>query len=154
MNVAVYRPWVPSEGKIRAEHHDRTAMIYIRQSSRQQLVEHQESTRLQYRLVERAQALGWSPARICVIDEDLGRTAAGADSRPGFQKLVTEVMMGRVGIVVGIEMSRLARTGRDWEQLLELCCLSGCLLADPEAVYDPSYFNDRMLLGLKGTVSQ
>jgi DNA invertase Pin-like site-specific DNA recombinase len=154
MNVAAYRPWVPSEGKIRAEHQDRMAMIYIRQSSRQQLVEHQESTRLQYRLVERAQALGWSPARICVIDEDLGRTAAVADSRPGFQKLVTEVMMGRVGIVVGIEMSRLARTGRDWEQLLELCCLSGCLLADPEAVYDPSYFNDRMLLGLKGTVSQ
>jgi DNA invertase Pin-like site-specific DNA recombinase len=104
--------------------------------------------------VERAAALGWPRSRIVVIDEDLGMSAAMADGRPGFARLVTEVTMGRVGIVVGIEMSRLARTGRDWHQLLELCSLSGALLADPDGVYDPSYYNDRLLLGLKGTMSE
>ncbi len=154
MVLATYRPWGTSTDKIRAEHRDRAAVIYVRQSSRQQVLEHTESTRLQYALVDRAAALGWARSRIVVIDEDLGRSAALADGRPGFQRLVTEVTMGRVGLVVGIEMSRLARCGREWHQLLELCSLSGTLLADPDGVYDPSYYNDRLLLGLKGTMSE
>ena len=89
-----------------------------------------------------------------MIDDDLGVSAATADSRKGFARLVTEVTMGRVGVVLGIEMSRLARTGRDWHQLLELCSLSGVLLADPDGVYDPGVYNDRLLLGLKGTMSE
>jgi DNA invertase Pin-like site-specific DNA recombinase len=154
MSARGYRPWGQVENKIRPEHRDRSAIIYVRQSSRQQVLDHSESTRLQYGLVERAAALGWARSRIVVIDDDLGRSAAMADGRPGFARLVTEVTMGRVGIVVGIEMSRLARTGRDWHQLLELCSLSGALLADPDGVYDPSYYNDRLLLGLKGTMSE
>lgn len=152
--MARYQPWARAENKIRPEHQDRAAIVYVRQSSRQQVLEHTESTRLQYALVDRAAALGWARSRIVVIDDDLGRSAALADGRPGFQKLVTEVTMGRVGLVVGIEMSRLARTGREWHQLLELCSLSGTLLADPDGVYDPSYYNDRLLLGLKGTMSE
>jgi DNA invertase Pin-like site-specific DNA recombinase len=89
-----------------------------------------------------------------VIDDDLGVSAATADARAGFARLVTEVTMGRAGIVLGIEMSRLARTGRDWHQLLELCSLSGVLLADRDGVYDPGFCNDRLLLGLKGTMSE
>jgi DNA invertase Pin-like site-specific DNA recombinase len=142
------KPWGLADGKIRPGHRDLAAIIYVRQSTRRQLIEHQESTRLQYALVERAAALGWARSRICVIDDDLGVSAAVAGTRPGFAKLVTEVTMGRVGIVLGIEMSRLARTGRDWHQLLELCSLSGTLLADPDGVYDPGWYNDRLLLGL------
>ena len=112
------------------------------------------STRLQYALAGRAVALGWARSQVTVIDDDLGVSAATADSRKGFARLVAEVTMGRVGVVLGIEMSRLARTGRDWHQLLELCCLSGVLLADPNGVYDPGYYNDRLLLGLKGTMSE
>ena len=112
------------------------------------MLEHSESTRLQYALAERAVALGWAPSRVLVIDEDLGHSASGADARPGFARLVAEVGLDHVGIVLGIEMSRLARTGRDWHLLLELCCLSGVLLADPDGVYDPSFYNDRLLLGL------
>lgn len=89
-----------------------------------------------------------------MIDDDLGQSAAVAETRPGFARLVTEVTMGRVGLVLGVEMSRLARTGRDWHQLIELCSLSGALLADPDGVYGPSYYNDRLLLGLKGTMSE
>lgn len=146
--------WGSSIERIRAAHTDRVAIVYVRQSSRQQVLEHTESTRLQYGLVERAVALGWPRSRVTVIDDDLGVSAAVADARVGFQKLVTEVTMGRVGLVVGFEMSRLARTGRDWHQLLELCTLSDTLLADPDGVYDPSYYNDRLLLGLKGTMSE
>lgn len=148
------RPWGGSAEKIRPEHRDRAAIVYVRQSSRQQVLEHTESTRLQYALVDRAAALGWARSRVTVIDDDLGVSAAVADARVGFQKLVTEVTMGRVGIVLGMEMSRLARTGRDWHQLLELCSLAGTLLADPDGVYDPGYYNDRLLLGLKGTMSE
>ena len=118
------------------------------------MLEHTESTRLQYALAERAVALGWARSQVVVIDDDLGVSAATADSRKGFARLVTEVTMGRVGVVLGIEMSRLARSGRDWHQLLELCSLSGVLLADPDGVYDPSFYNDRLLLGLKGTMSE
>ena len=126
----------------------------MRQSTAQQVHDHQESTRLQYGLAERAVALGWAPSRVLVIDDDLGHSASGADARPGFQRLVSEVGLDHVGIVLGIEMSRLARSGREWHQLLELCALSGTLLGDPDGIYDPAEHNDRLLLGLKGTISE
>jgi DNA invertase Pin-like site-specific DNA recombinase len=148
------RPWERLEGKVLPWHRDRLAAVYVRQSTAQQVQDHQESTRLQYGLAERAAALGWAPSRVLVIDEDLGHSASGADARPGFQRLVSEVGLDHVGIVLGIEMSRLARSGREWHQLLELCALSGTLLADPDGVYDPAEHNDRLLLGLKGTISE
>ena len=154
MSLARYRLREQPQHKIRPEHLDRAAVVYVRQSSRQQVLEHSESTRLQYALAERAVVLGWARSQVMVIDEDLGVSAATADSRKGFARLVTEVTMGRAGVVLGIEMSRLARTGRDWHQLLELCSLSGVLLADPDGVYDPGFYNDRLLLGLKGTMSE
>jgi DNA invertase Pin-like site-specific DNA recombinase len=154
MSLARYQMHGQPQQKIRPEHLNRVAVVYVRQSSRQQVLEHTESTRLQYALAERAVALGWARSQVAVIDDDLGVSAAAADSRKGFARLVTEVTMGRVGVVLGIEMSRLARTGRDWHQLLELCCLSGVLLADPDGVYDPGFYNDRLLLGLKGTMSE
>ncbi|HTQ92797.1 MAG TPA: recombinase family protein, partial [Streptosporangiaceae bacterium] len=126
----------------------------MRQSTMAQVIEHGESTRLQYGLSGRAADLGWEPSRVLVIDEDLGHSASGAEVRPGFQRLVSEVGLDHVGIVLGIEMSRLARSGREWHQLLELCALSGTLLGDMEAVYDPNMHNDRLLLGLKGTISE
>ncbi len=152
--MAVRLPWERSEGKVQAWHRDRLAAVYVRQSTAAQVVDHQESTRLQYGLVERAVALGWTVARVVVIDEDLGHSASGVDARPGFQRLVSEVGLDHVGIVLGIEMSRLARSGREWHQLLELCALSGALLGDMDGVYDPAEHNDRMLLGLKGTISE
>src|ERR1017187_10268409 len=127
MSLARYRMQGQPQQKIRPEHLDRAAVVYVRQSSRQQVLEHTESTRLQYALAGRAVALGWARSQVMVIDDDLGVSAATADSRKGFARLVAEVTMGRVGVVLGIEMSRLARTGRDWHQLLELCCLSGKL---------------------------
>ncbi len=126
----------------------------MRQSTVQQIHDHQESTRLQYGLADRAVILGWAPSRVLVIDEDLGHSASGVDARPGFQRLVSEVGLDHVGIVLGIGMSRLARSGREWHQLLELCALSGTLLADPDGIYDPADHNDRLLLGLKGTISE
>ncbi len=142
------------DGKIEGRHRDRLAVVYVRQSSRQQVLDHGESTRLQYGLVERAVALGWASSRVMVIDEDLGRSAANAAERPGFARLVTEITMGHVGLVLGIEMSRLARAGHDWHQLIELCSLSGALLADTDGACDPNWYNDRLLLGLKGTLSE
>ena len=154
MSLGKYRTEGQPQQKVRPEHLDRAAAVYVRQSTRQQVLEHTESTRLQYALAERAVALGWARSQVVVIDDDLGVSAATADSRKGFARLVTEVTMGRVGVVLGIEMSRLARSGRDWHQLLELCSLSGVLLADPDGVYDPGFHNDRLLLGLKGTMSE
>jgi DNA invertase Pin-like site-specific DNA recombinase len=148
------RPWERLEGKIGPRHRDRLAAVYVRQSTAQQVHDHQESTRLQYGLAERAGALGWAASRVLVIDDDLGHSASGADARPGFQRLVSEVGLDHVGIVLGIEMSRLARGGREWHQLLELCALSGTLLGDLDGVYDPAEHNDRLLLGLKGTISE
>jgi DNA invertase Pin-like site-specific DNA recombinase len=142
------------EGKIQGWHRDRLAAVYVRQSSRQQVADHGESTRLQYGLAGRAAALGWPASRVMVIDEDLGRSAANAAERPGFARLVAEITMGHVGLVLGLEMSRLARAGRDWHQLIELCSLAGALLADADGVYDPNWYNDRLLLGLKGTMSE
>src|SRR5262249_37918689 len=129
-------------------------MVYVRQSTLVQVREHPESTRLQYGLVDRAVALGWTAARVVVIDEDLGRSGASGADRPGFQRLVAEISRGHVGLGVGIDMSRLARSGRDWYQLIELCALTGTLLADTDGVYDPGEYNDRLLLGLKGTMSE
>ena len=120
--------------KIRPEHLALAAIVYVRQSTRGQVLEHTESARLQYALAGRAVALGWARSQVIVIDDDLGVSAAVPDSREGFARLVTEVTMGRAGVVLGIEMSRLARTGKDWHHLLELCSLSGTLLADPDAV--------------------
>src|SRR5689334_8294780 len=147
-------PLEHGEGKIQGWHRDRLAAVYVRQSSRQQVADHGESTRLQYGLTGRAVALGWPASRVMVIDEDLGRSAANAAERPGFARLVAELTMGHVGLVLGLEMSRLARAGRDWHQLIELCSLAGALLADADGVYDPNWYNDRLLLGLKGTMSE
>ena len=133
------------DGKVQSWHRDRLAVVYVRQSTAAQVVDHRESTRLQYGLTQRAVALGWAPSRILVIDEDLGHSASGVDGRPGFQRLVSEVGLDHVGIVLGVEMSRLARCGREWHQLLELCAISGALLADPDAVYDPCEHNDRLV---------
>jgi DNA invertase Pin-like site-specific DNA recombinase len=147
-------PWERLGSKVADRHLARLAVVYVRQSTRQQVLDHSESTRLQYGLVERAVALGWPASRVLVIDEDLGKSGASTTGRAGFQRLVTEITMGHVGLVLGIEMSRLARSGADWYQLLELCALAGALLADTDGVYDPVEFNDRLLLGLKGTMSE
>jgi DNA invertase Pin-like site-specific DNA recombinase len=152
--VSTVLPGERGDGKIQGWHRDRLAVVYVRQSSRQQVVDHGESTRLQYGLTERAAALGWAASRVMVIDEDLGRSAANAAERPGFARLVAEITMGHVGLVLGLEMSRLARAGRDWHQLIELCTLAGALLADADGVYDPNWYNDRLLLGLKGTMTE
>ena len=140
--------------KIGGRHRDRLAVVYVRQSTLQQVGRHPESTRLQYALAERAQQLGWAPERVVVIDDDLGRSGASAEVRPGFQRLVAEVGLGRVGLVLGVEMSRLARSCRDWHQLLEICALFDTLIADSDGVLDPAAYNDRLLLGLKGTMSE
>jgi DNA invertase Pin-like site-specific DNA recombinase len=135
-------------------HLERLAIVYVRQSSTKQVEENVESTQLQYRLVDRAAALGWPRERIDVIDEDLGISGRSIEGRPGFQRLLAEVSLEHVGIVLGIEMSRLARSCRDWHQLLELCAVFGTLLGDADGVYDPRDYNDRLLLGLKGTMSE
>jgi len=154
MSASARLPWEPAGSKVQERHLGRLAVVYVRQSTMAQVIEHGESTRLQYGLSGRAAGLGWEPSRVLVIDEDLGHSASGAEARPGFQRLVSEVGLDHVGIVLGIEMSRLARSGREWHQLLELCALSGTLLGDMEAVYDPNAHNDRLLLGLKGTISE
>ena len=140
-------------GKVTADHLDRMAYLYVRQSSLRQVVEHGESTRRQYDLRGRAISLGWDAERICVIDSDLGRSGADSD-REGFRRLVTEVSLGNVGMVLGLEVSRLARNNADWQRLLELCAQSDTLILDEDGIYDPSSFNDRLLLGLKGTMSE
>lgn len=154
VSLAARLPQERAGGKVQPWHRDRLAAVYVRQSTTAQVHDHQESTRLQYGLAERAVTLGWAPSRVVVIDEDLGHSASGIDARPGFARLVSEVGLDHVGIVLGIEMSRLARSGREWHQLLELCALSGALLGDQDGVYDPAEHNDRLLLGLKGTLSE
>src|SRR3954449_556567 len=150
---------MPSAGllrtdKIQARHRERQAVVYVRQSTVRQVLQHQESTRLQYALSDRAHQLGWSLEQVIVIDDDLGRSAASTLHRPGFQRLVAEVGLGHIGLVLGIEVSRLARSCRDWHQLLEMCALFDTLIADADGIYDPSTYNDRLLLGLKGTMSE
>ena len=121
---------------------------------RSRVLDHQESTRLQYGLVSQAQALGWATDRILVIDDDLGKSGTSAQGRLGFQRLVSEVSLDHVGMIFGVEMSRLARSNKDWHQLLELCALFHTLIADLDGIYDPALYNDRLLLGLKGTMSE
>jgi len=145
---------VELSGKVQAAHQERLALVYVRQSTPQQVLDHQESTRLQYGLRRRAEALGWTPERVRVIDDDLGKSGASAVDRTGFQRLVAEVSLGHVGLILGIDMSRLARSCADWYPLLELCALFGTLIADSDGVYDPAQYNDRLLLGLKGTMSE
>jgi DNA invertase Pin-like site-specific DNA recombinase len=140
--------------KVHPRHLDRVAVVYVRQSSAKQVSENRESTEMQYRLRERAEALGWAMSRVLVIDDDLGQSGQSIAGRPGFQRLLAEVGLDHVGLVLGLEMSRLARSCRDWHQLLELCSVFGTLLGDADGVYDPSDYNDRLLLGLKGTMSE
>ena len=137
--------------RIEADHLAREAIVYVRQSTVDQVNKNVESRRRQYGLVERARQLGW--ADVSVIDDDLGRSGSGV-SRPGFEKLLAAICEGRVGAVVSIEASRLARNGRDWHTLLEFCGLVGTLIADEDGVYDPRLPNDRLLLGMKGTMSE
>jgi DNA invertase Pin-like site-specific DNA recombinase len=139
--------------KIRAEHLSRKAYVYVRQSTSGQVIHHRESQRLQYGLVERAKELGWSEGNIRVIDSDLGITATGCADRLGFQELQSGVCERKVGGIFSIEASRLARNGREWHTLLEICGIMKTLLIDPGAIYDPNLSNDRLLLGLKGEMS-
>ena len=147
-------PWQGYSDKLTSRHLERLAVVYVRQSTMQQVVAHQESTRLQYGLVQRAMALRWSEARVLVIATDLGQSGSTAAGRQGFQRLVAEVGLDHVGLVFGIEMSRLAHSLKDWHQLLETCALFGTLIADLDGIYDPSHYNDRLLLGLKGAMSE
>lgn len=140
--------------QVTAHHLSRSAYLYVRQSTLQQVFENTESTSRQYALRERALALGWSEERIVVIDQDLGHSGASTSDRLGFQRLVAEVGLGQVGLVLGLEVSRLARNSSDWHHLLEICALTHTLILDEEGLYDPATFNDRLLLGLKGTMSE
>lgn len=140
--------------KLTLSHLERLAMVYIRQSTLQQTMRNQESTRLQYALVERAVELGFARESIVVIDDDLGRSGKSAEGRPGFQRLVAEVGLGHVGVILGAEVSRLARSCRDFYHLLEVCALFGTLICDQDGIYDPAQYNDRLVLGLKGTMSE
>jgi DNA invertase Pin-like site-specific DNA recombinase len=140
--------------KVTAAHLKRRAYLYVRQSTVRQVVENTESTQRQYALRQRALALGWPEERITTIDSDLGQSGASASGREGFQTLVGEVGMGQAGIVLGLEVSRLARNSADWHRLLEICALTDTLILDEDGIYDPAHFNDRLLLGLKGTMSE
>lgn len=140
--------------KVAASHLQRAAYLYIRQSTLRQVHENTTSTERQYGLRQRALALGWAGDQIVVIDEDLGRSGASAEGREGFQRLVADVGMGKAGIVIGTEVSRLARNNADWHRLLEICALSQTLILDEDGIYDPCAFNDRLLLGLKGQMSE
>jgi DNA invertase Pin-like site-specific DNA recombinase len=140
--------------KVQPHHLENAAYLYIRQSSMRQVVENVESTKRQYALRGRAIALGWREEQIIVVDNDQGESGASAAWRQGFQRLVSEVGMGRAGIVMGLEVSRLARNNADWHRLLEICALTDTLILDEDGIYDPSSFNDRLLLGLKGAMSE
>ena len=143
-----------TSSKITPRHIERLAIVYVRQSHYMQSVNHPESTRVQYSLTDHAVALGWLRERVLVIDEDQGHTATTSAGRLGFQRLVAEVGLGHVGIIVGFQMSRLARSCSDWYQLIDACALFGTLLGDFDGVYNPAHYNDRLLLGLKGTISE
>jgi DNA invertase Pin-like site-specific DNA recombinase len=138
--------------KVTPEHLQRGAVVYVRQSSMGQVIEHTESQRRQYALAETARSMGF--ANVTTMDDDLGRSGSGLVERPGFQSLVARVCSGLIGAVFCIEASRLARNGRDWHHLVDLCALVGALIIDTEGVYEPRQMNDRLLLGLKGTMSE
>ena len=139
--------------KIRPWHLQRKAVVYIRQSTPQQVLDHRESADRQYGLVHRAAALGWPRDCVEVVDEDQGRSGQTAEGRLGFQYLLAEISLDHVGIIFGLEMSRLARSNKDWHQLLEVCAIFRTLLADQDGVYDPTDYNDRLLLGLNSSSS-
>ena len=143
-----------AESKVTTEHLQRAAYLYIRQSTLRQVYENTESTQRQYALRRRAVSLGWPEERVVVIDEDQGQSGASTAEREGFQRLVADVGLGKVGIVMGLEVSRLARNCADWHRLLEICALTHTLILDEDGLYEPGHFNDRLLLGLKGTMSE
>jgi len=143
-----------AELKIQNEHLSRKAFLYIRQSTLRQVYENTESTKRQYALKEKLAGMGWNEDRIEVIDSDLGQSGSGADSRDGFQYLVSEVSLGRAGVIAGIEVSRLSRSSSDWNKLLQIAALSNTLIMDEDGIYNVNDFNDRLLLGLKGTLSE
>ena len=143
-----------SEPKITAAHLRRAAVVYVRQSTAAQLSRNRESTTRQYDLAARAAELGWPRSAVRVIDDDLGVSAAGATGRTGFAELAAQVGLGQVGIVLALEVSRLARNNADWYRLLDLAGMADTLIADADGIYHPGRFNDRMLLGLKGTMSR
>jgi len=140
--------------KLQSWHLDRTAIVYVRQSTPQQVLDHQESTARQYALADRAVAFGWGRDRVTTIDDDLGKSGRSIEGRPGFQRLLAEVALDRVGLILGLEMSRLARSCKDWHQLLELCARFRVLLADADGLYDPTDHSDRLLLGLHGMMNE
>src|SRR5947209_9230918 len=140
--------------KIRGRHLDRLAIVYVRQSSPHQVADNRESADLQYQIRRRATDLGWPEARTLVIDDDQGISGQAIDNRPGFQRLLAEISLGRVGILFGREVSRLSRSNKDWHQLLELCALFQVLIGDADGIYDPADYNDRLLLGLRGMMSE
>src|SRR5215510_1457887 len=139
---------------VTSQHLTRKAIIYIRKSTPHQVLTNQESLNLQYALKQRALSLGWREHDIEIIDSDLGLTAALAQHREGFKELVTKVTLGQIGIILGTEVSRLARSNSDWYPLLDICGFKGCLIADRDGIYDPATPNGRLLLGLKGTLSE
>jgi DNA invertase Pin-like site-specific DNA recombinase len=143
-----------AESKVTAEHLRRVAYLYVRQSTLRQVLENTESTQRQYALRRRASAFGWPDERIIVIDHDQGQSGGSASDREGFQRLVADVGLGKAGIVMGLEVSRLARNCADWHRLLEICALTHTLILDEDGLYDPAHYNDRLLLGLKGTMSE
>jgi DNA invertase Pin-like site-specific DNA recombinase len=145
---------LPRSLKITPAHLEKLAIVYIRQSSPKQVLEHRESTARQYAFAEQAVALGWPRERVVVIDEDLGKSGRSAEGRSGFQRLVTEVTLDHAGMVLGLEMSRLARSSKDWHAFFEMCAIFGTLIADEDGVYDGNDPNDRLLLGLKGIMSE
>jgi DNA invertase Pin-like site-specific DNA recombinase len=154
MTEPVVRPIAEVSPKLHEHHLWRQAIVYVRQSHPQQVLDHVESTARQYALVERAVALGWSPERVVVIDEDQGQSGQSTVTRLGFQRLLAEVSLDHVGLILGLEMSRLARSNKDWHQLLELCAIFRTLLADADGLYDPTDYNDRLLLGLRGMMNE
>jgi len=140
--------------KLRPWHLDRLAIAYVRQSTPQQVLDHRESTARQYALADRAVALGWPRDRVLTIDDDLGKSGQSLEGRPGFQRLLAEVALDHVGLILGPEMSRLARCCKDWHHLLELCGRYRVLLADADGIYDPTEYADRLLLGRHGVMNE
>src|SRR3954469_11702266 len=145
---------VPPSPKVKPWHLDRAAVVYVRQSTPQQVADHKESTARQYALADRAVLLGWPRGGVQVIDDDLGKSGQSAEGRLGFQRLLAEVALDRVGLILGLEMSRLARSCKDWHHLLELCARFRVLLADADGIYDPTEYADRLVLGLTGMMSE
>ena len=143
-----------STSKIRDLHLNRLAMVYVRQSSPQQVLKNRESRERQYALAQFAQRLGWPAERVVIIDEDQGQSGKTADKRSGFQRLMTEVSLNHVGMVLGLELSRLSRSNKDWHHLIDVCGIFNTLLCDQDAIYDSLDSNDRLLLGMRGAMSE